>query len=100
MPLHNYGHIQWYEMALPVTLEISVINAKLHTMGIVIQFKAQGRANQGKTKNPERSRKVSKVLRFPVVYRYSAKVLNPGDPGWTGTYSPPAIYGAEPPSES
>ena len=68
-------------------------------MGIVIQFKAQSRAKQGKTKNPERSRKVSKVLRFPVIYRVSAKVLNPGDPGWMGTYTPTNIYGAEPPSD-
>ena len=69
-------------------------------MGIVIQFKAQGRANQDKTKKLARSRKVSKVLRFPVIYRVSATVLDPGDPGYKGTYTPPAIYGAEPPSES
>ena len=69
-------------------------------MGIVIQFKAQIRANQGKTKNPERSRKVSEVLRCPVIYRYSTKVLNPGDPGWMGTYTLPDIYGADPPSDS
>jgi len=68
-------------------------------MGIVIQFKAQGRANQGKTKNPARSKKISKVLRFPVIYRVSSPVLDPGDPGYMGTYTPPAIYGAEPPSE-
>ena len=68
-------------------------------MGIVIQFKAQARASQGKTKNPVRSRKVSKVLRFPVFYRLSDEIPKPGEPGWMGTYSPSAPYGAEPPSD-
>ena len=59
---------------------------------IRIDFKPASRSSR-----KVRKEKPAQVVPMPIRYRiHENEYAGPGDPGWTGTYTPPAPYGIDP----